>query len=152
MGRLHKCFSDEEATEAGGTQVADGLRVADAALADEDGTRRGSAVYFGGISAIAESLLQSVAGEIVLLPALPVEWETGHIHGLRAKGGFGVDIEWENSRLSSAVITSDFGGECRLRTNCIVSVVCKGESVGSRIEDGAVIFDTVPGAVYTIKC
>ena len=107
---------------------------------------------FGGISAIAESLLQSVAGEIVLLPALPVEWETGHIHGLRAKGGFGVDIEWENSRLSSAVITSDFGGECRLRTNCIVSVVCKGESVGSRIEDGAVIFDTVPGAVYTIKC
>jgi alpha-L-fucosidase 2 len=107
---------------------------------------------FGGISAIAESLLQSVSGEIVLLPALPVEWETGHIYGLRAKGGFGVDIEWKNSRLSSAVITSDFGGECRLRANCVVSVVCKGESVSSRIEEGAVIFDTVPGAVYKIKC
>ena len=106
---------------------------------------------FGGISAIAESLLQSVAGELVLLPALPVEWETGHIHGLRAKGGFGVDIEWAGGKLSKAEITSDFGGECRVRTNCVVSVVCKGESVSSRVEDGAVVFDTTAGSTYTIK-
>ena len=63
-----------------------------------------------------------------------------------------MDIEWSGGKLVKAEITSDHGGECRIRTNCVASVVCDGESVSSRIEDGAVIFDTVPGAVYTIKC
>lgn len=106
---------------------------------------------FGGTAAITEALIQSVCGEIVLLPALPPQWEKGHVRGLRAKGGFGVDIGWSEGKLRTAVITSDMGGECRLRTNGIVSVVCDGETVDSRIEDGVVIFSTIPGSVYTVK-
>ena len=106
---------------------------------------------FGGTAAVAEALMQSCCGEIELLPALPDEWGTGHINGLRAKGGFGVDIEWKDGKLSSAVITSDMGGECRLRANCVVSIICDGETVGSRIEDGVIIFDTVQGRKYLVK-
>lgn len=105
----------------------------------------------GGASAVTESLMQCCDGEINILPALPDEWNSGYIKGLRAKGGFGVDIEWENGKLKSAMITSDSGGECRLRTNCVVSIVCEGETVGSRIEDGVIIFDTIKGYTYTVR-
>ena len=106
---------------------------------------------FGGTAAIAEALLQSCCGEIVLLPALPDEWGCGHVNGLRAKGGFGVSMKWNEGKLASAEITSDFGGECRLRTNCVASITCGGETVGSRIEDGVIIFDTTAGKTYTVK-
>lgn len=106
---------------------------------------------FGGVSAITEALLQSCCGEINLLPALPDEWSSGSVSGLRAKGGFGVSMEWKDGKLSSAEITSDFGGECRLRANCVVSILCDGESVGSKIENGVVIFDTAAGSTYTVK-
>lgn len=106
---------------------------------------------FGGTSAIIQALMQSVDGEIILLPALPDEWKSGHIYGLRAKGGFTVDIEWENGKLKSARITSDYDGECRLRTGCVVSIVSDGETVGSRIEDGIIIFNTVKDYTYTVR-
>ena len=106
---------------------------------------------FGGVSAVAEALLQSVSGEIILLPALPDEWREGSVKGLRAKGGFGVDISWRDNKLTSAVITSDLGGECRLRTNCVASLVCDGENVGSRIENGVIIFNTQAGRKYTVQ-
>lgn len=106
---------------------------------------------FGGASAITESLIQCCDNEINILPALPEEWSSGYINGLRAKGGFGVDIEWQNGKLKSAVITSDFGGECHLRTNCIVSIVCDGETVSSRIENGVIIFATKKGNSYIVR-
>lgn len=106
---------------------------------------------FGGASAVTEALMQCIDGEINLLPALPDEWKSGHIKGLRAKGGFGVDIGWNDGKLSYALITSDFGGECRLRTDCVVSIVCDDETVSSRIEDGVIVFDTKKGSTYTVR-
>ena len=61
-----------------------------------------------GITAgITESLLQSHAGEINLLPALNKKYSTGFVTGIRARGGFEVDIHWEDGRLSKAIIYAD---------------------------------------------
>ncbi len=70
---------------------------------------------FGGSAGIAEMLLQSHNGLIRLLPALPAAWPEGKATGLRARGGFTVDIAWRGGRLTSAAIHSALGGPCRIR-------------------------------------
>jgi len=71
---------------------------------------------FGCTSGIAEMLMQSHDGAIYLLPALPNAWKTGHIAGLRAHGGFEIsDLHWEDGVLKEATITSNLGGNCRIR-------------------------------------
>jgi alpha-L-fucosidase 2 len=62
---------------------------------------------FGATAGIAEMLLQSQNDEIHLLPALPDAWQSGHVTGLKARGGFVVDIYWQDSELAYAVIHSD---------------------------------------------
>ena len=74
---------------------------------------------FGGVSGIAEMLLQSCAGEIELLPALPKAWPNGSIKGLRARGGFELDIQWKDSKLVNVTVRSLAGGSCRLRYGAV---------------------------------
>ncbi|WP_438445952.1 glycoside hydrolase family 95 protein [Gorillibacterium sp. sgz5001074] len=70
---------------------------------------------FGGAAGIAEALLQSHDGFLQLLPALPPEWNCGYVRGLRARGGFTVDMAWENGRLTEAKVTAVQNGLCRIK-------------------------------------
>jgi alpha-L-fucosidase 2 len=70
---------------------------------------------FGAAAAIAEMLLQSHAGEIALLPALPGAWSSGSVQGLRARGGLEVGIVWKDGRGVSAALTATADGRHKLR-------------------------------------
>ena len=70
---------------------------------------------FGGTAGITEMLLQSHAGYIHLLPALPDNWQSGSIKGVRARGGITIDMEWKESRITRLSVTSHSGGTCRIR-------------------------------------
>ena len=71
---------------------------------------------FGGTAGVAEMLLQSHAGEIHLLPALPKAWADGEVRGLRARGGVEVDITWSGGKIVKATLRPSVTGTFRVRT------------------------------------
>jgi alpha-L-fucosidase 2 len=69
---------------------------------------------FGATAGYCEMLVQSHTDDIHLLPALPAAWPTGKVSGLCARGGFEVDMSWNNGHLTKAVIRSKSGLPCRV--------------------------------------
>jgi len=111
---------------------------------------------FGMTMGVCEMLLQSQNDEIHLLPALPKAWAAGgKISGLRARGGFELDIEWADGKLVTARITSLAGNPCRIRTaNRIGSI--SGVSSFQRPDSAVsgfhlVDFNTEKKGVYELK-
>lgn len=72
---------------------------------------------FGGTAGVAEMLIQSTPGTITLLPALPQAWSKGKVKGLRARGGFTIDMEWNDGKVSSCKIHSTAGGQTTVLVN-----------------------------------
>lgn len=102
---------------------------------------------FGFTSGVNEMLMQSHCGFIHLLPALPSDWQKGKITGLVARGNFTVDIDWNNGKLTSARITSNMGGKCKLyyaNSEFTVDGICESDNHFAE-------FPTEKGETYTIK-
>ena len=70
---------------------------------------------FGGTAGITEMLIQSHMGFIHILPALPDAWEEGTFNGVRAKGGFEIDLTWKDGKPVEIIVKSTQGGKCNLR-------------------------------------
>lgn len=85
----------------------------------------------GATAGVAEMLLQSQTGDLGFLPALPQQWESGEIKGLRARGGYTVDIDWENGKLKTAIVKSDQKKK--------VTLIYQGKSIQKELIGGQVL-------------
>ena len=70
---------------------------------------------FGGTAGIAEMLIQSHTEYIEILPSIPKEWRTGEVKGLKARGGFILDIAWKEGKIISLKVKSTVGGTCNIK-------------------------------------
>jgi alpha-L-fucosidase 2 len=107
---------------------------------------------FGGTAGIAEMLLQSHAGEVHLLPALPKAWPNGRVSGLRARGGFEIDIAWQGGQVVEARVCSRRGGPCRVRASIPLSASLGGHrALVERPEPTVVVFQTGRGDEHFLR-
>ena len=105
----------------------------------------------GAAAAIAFMLLQSQGGILKLLPALPERWKKGSVKGLRAEGGFEVDIQWEDGRLKQAVVKSLRGSNLVIMTGKKIQITHKGMPVGGWNEEQELYMcNTVKGGIYQV--
>jgi len=106
---------------------------------------------FGGTAGIAEMLVHSHAGEINLLPALPSAWPTGNIQGLRARGGFELDIAWDEGHLTTVAVRSLNGNKCRIRCNMSLNAMNRRKEIMVDRPNWDVLeFATKAGEVYVL--
>ncbi|WP_140939336.1 glycoside hydrolase family 95 protein [Sphingobacterium lumbrici] len=88
---------------------------------------------FGLTAGLSEMLIQSQMDEIHLLPALPKEWQKGSISGLKSRGGYTVDMNWNKRQLTNATITASVDGICTIRTN--VPLKIKQRNAVSKLDE-----------------
>jgi alpha-L-fucosidase 2 len=105
----------------------------------------------GMTAGITEMLMQSHDGSIDLLPALPASWSSGHFNGCRARGGFQLDLEWKDGRVTRCGILSTAGETCRIRMNGEVRVMMGSKTISVKKDAGGiVVFPTVKGGMYEV--
>lgn len=88
---------------------------------------------FGGTAGVCEMLMQSDGNTIQLLPACPTTWKTGSINGLKARGGYIVNMEWKNGKVINADIFSTVGGTVRVIYNNKVKTITLSKGTKKRI-------------------
>lgn len=112
---------------------------------------------FGGTAGIAEMLLQSHgSGEVIrFLPALPsdADWKAGSISGLKARGNFTVDMNWQNGSLQTATIHSEKGGTCKVWLPVNKTIVDSNGKliVGKKDHEQVAQFNTAAGKKYRVQ-
>lgn len=106
---------------------------------------------FGGTAGLAEMIVQSHEGGIEFLPAIPSRWYNGQARGLRARGGFTVDVEWAKGSFSRALIRSRCGKDCKVITTQKIFVSCAGKPVDAVLKGNEVTFPTEAGKEYLIN-
>jgi alpha-L-fucosidase 2 len=106
---------------------------------------------FGSLGSVAELFLQSQAGELYLLPALPPKWTNGLVSGLCARGGFQADLQWQSNQLVSATLLSKLGNPCRVRSPWPLAVKIGATFIDApMVYPGVYEFPTSAGTAYTI--
>ena len=110
---------------------------------------------FGYTSGVAEMLLQSNAGYINLLPAVPDAWANGSVDGLVAQGNFEVSMDWADGNVKTATILSKNGGEAVVQTKnaSLATVVDSDGNVVdvTPVKENRISFVTEAGKSYTLK-
>ena len=104
----------------------------------------------GATAGIAEALLQSHLGIIHLLPALPPSWREGSVHGLAARDGITVDIQWADGRLTAASLTPARSGSIEVRSTETLRVEQNGQPIASEKTEYGFRFQAEPGKTYQL--